>query len=253
MTIEKALESDRVSRALGTLSVSRADFKEALVAELSARGVPANGLADLPSDMANGIVGDVMAAFRNARGYRRLDKPDNIPHALEKTNPNYGKSWRWDKNCQRCIAAYEMRRRGFDVEATPLPGKTDNLQYQSKRDGWPALFGKNVVDLEPVSGYTGQEQLGRIREIMRGYGDGARAVVRVQWKNRNVGHVFIAEQIGDETWLVDPQRGSDPNSNAIQCDWYMNDAKPGYTRILRIDNAKLSYLIGKAVRNRRRH
>ena len=115
------------------------------------------------------------------------------------------------------------------------------------------MFGKNVVDLEPVSGYTGQEQLKRIREIMSGYGDGARAVVRVKWMSEDSGHVFIAEQVGDETWLVDPQCGSDPNSNAIQCDQYMNDAKPGYTRILRIDNAKLSYLIGKAVRNRRRH
>ncbi len=246
LTVDKALGSDRVSRALKTMNVSKADFKEALVAELSERGIPANSLADLPSDMANGIVGDVMAAFRNARGYRRLDKPDNIPHALAATNPRYGDNWRWSNNCQRCIAAYEMRRRGFDVEALPFPGSTDDLQYHTKKNGWPSLFGRGVADLEFIGGVDGTGQLRDIRVLMNRYGDGARAVVYVKWKSNDLGHVFIAEQVGGETWLVDPQTGS------IDCSSYLDDAQPGYTRLLRVDDARLSPLIGKAVRNRKR-
>lgn len=245
LTIDKALSNERVSRALGTLNVSKADFREAIVSELSARGVPANGLADLPSDLANGIVGDVVAAFRNARGYRRLETPDNIPRALAGVNPRYGDNWRWSNNCQRCIAAYEMRRRGFDVEALPFPGDTDDLQYHTKKNGWPSLFSRNVVDLEPIPGIDSAEQTASIETIMNGYGDGARAVIRVRWKNENRGHVFIAEQVNGETWFVDPQTGS------IDCSSHLGRAQPGYTLLLRIDDAKLSPLIGKAVRNRR--
>lgn len=245
LTIDKALSSERVSRALGALNVSKDDFREAVVSELSARGVPANGLADLPSDMANGIVGDAIAAFRNARGYRRLETPDNIPHALAGANPRYGDNWRWMNNCQRCIAAYEMRRRGFDVEALPFPGSTDDLQYHTKRNGWPSLFSRGVTDLEPISGASPAEQLRDIESRMAGYGDGARAVIWVKWKNGDSGHVFIAEQADGETRLVDPQDGSS------DCSSHLDGAQPGYTRLLRIDDAKLSPLIGKAVRNRR--
>lgn len=245
LTIDKALSSERVSRALGALNVSKDDFREAVVTELSARGVPANGLADLPSDMANGIVGDAIAAFRNARGYRRLEAPDNIPRALAGANPRYGDNWRWTNNCQRCIAAYEMRRRGFDVEALPFPGNTDDLQYHTKRNGWPSLFSRGVTDLEPISGASPAEQLRDIESRMAGYGDGARAVIRVKWRNEDRGHVFIAEQVDGETRFVDPQTGS------IDCSSHLGGAQPGYTRILRIDDARLSPLIGKAVRNRR--
>ena len=245
LTVDKALGSNRVSRALKTMNVSKTDFKEALITEMSARGIPANGLADLPSDMANGIVGDVVAAFRNARGYRRLDKPDNIPHALAGANPRYGDNWRWMNNCQRCVAAYEMRRRGYDVEALPFPGSTDDLQYHTKKNGWPSLFEKSVVNLVVVGGIDGAGQLRDIRLLMSRYGDGARAVIRVKWKNEDRGHVFIAEQVDGETWLVDPQTGS------IDCSSHLDRAQPGYTRLLRVDDAKLSPLIGKAVRNRR--
>lgn len=138
-----------------------------------------------------------------------------------------------------------MRRRGFDVEALPFPGNTDDLQYHTKRNGWPSLFSRGVTDLEPISGASPAEQLGDIESRMAGYGDGARAVIRVKWKNEDRGHVFIAEQVDGETWFVDPQTGS------IDCSSYLGGAQPGYTRLLRIDDAKLSPLIGKAVRNRR--
>ena len=102
-----------------------------------------------------------------------------------------------------------------------------------------------MVDLEPISGTDAAGQIASIESIMGRYGDGARAVIRVRWDNGGGGHVFIAEQVSGETRVVDPQSGSS------DCSGYMADALPGFTRLLRIDDAKLSSLIGKAVRNRR--
>ncbi len=48
-----------------------------------------------------------------------------------------------------------------------------------------------------------------------------------------------------ETWPVDSQTGS------IDCSSHLDGAQAGYTRLLRIDDAELSPLIGKAVQNRR--
>lgn len=58
-------------------------------------------------------------------------------------------------------------------------------------------------------------------------------------------HLLVAEQVDTETWFVDSQTGS------IDCSSRLDGAQPGYARLLRIDDAKLSPLIGKAVRNRK--
>ncbi len=58
-------------------------------------------------------------------------------------------------------------------------------------------------------------------------------------------HLLVAEQVDTETWFVDSQTGS------IDCSSHLDGAQPGYTRLPRIDDAKLSPLIGKAVRNRK--
>ena len=53
------------------------------------------------------------------------------------------------------------------------------------------------------------------------------------------------QQVDTETWPVDSQTGS------IDCSSHLDGAQAGYTRLLRIDDAELSPLIGKAVQNRR--
>jgi SPP1 gp7 family putative phage head morphogenesis protein len=50
-------------------------------------------------------------------GTRAIDETD----ALKGTNPNYALGWKYQNNCQRCVPAYELRRRGYDVTAKPKP------------------------------------------------------------------------------------------------------------------------------------
>lgn len=77
------------------------------------------------------------------------------------------------------------------------------------------------------------------------WGDGARAVVRVAWKGRRSGHVFIAEQEGMGTVFVDPQTG-----NYVDIDFYMNNAIKGETKLMRIDNLKPGPLLEKCVKRK---
>lgn len=58
-------------------------------------------------------------------------------------------------------------------------------------------------------------------------------------------YFLVAGQADTETWPVDSQTGS------IDCSSHLDGAQAGYTRLLRIDDAELSPLIGKAVQNRR--
>ncbi|MDE7332460.1 MAG: hypothetical protein K2O16_09485 [Lachnospiraceae bacterium] len=45
------------------------------------------------------------------------------------------------EKCQRCVVAYEVRRRGYDVVAKPrILSCTDPLPYMTNPLGWPAVY-----------------------------------------------------------------------------------------------------------------
>ena len=57
-------------------------------------------------------------------------KQKTVDEALAGSNPHYREGREWQQNCQRCIYAYEMQRRGYDVEALPrIFDGTDRLPY----------------------------------------------------------------------------------------------------------------------------
>lgn len=141
-------------------------------------------------------------------------------------NRNYRRGKEYQENCQRCVPAYEMRRRGYDVTAKPLLYENDPLE-----DTWTEVF-----EGAQWKRYPSGSGLARIKEAMKKFGDGARAEVYVEW-NEAPGlapHVFIAEQINGETVFIDPQNG-DPDVEG-----YFSFVKQGETRMCRIDNLDAS-------------
>lgn len=168
-------------------------------------------------------------------------KPKTMAEAMAGTNPHFSEGKEWRKNCQRCIYAYEMQRRGYEVEAKPrIFDGTDTLPYMYDQNGWTKVMeGATLVDMP--SRNTVNEML----DQMYKWGDGARAVVRVAWKGRRSGHVFIAEQEGMGTVFVDPQTG-----NYVDIDFYMNNAIKGETKLMRIDNLKPGPLLEKCVKRK---
>lgn len=148
---------------------------------------------------------------------------------LKHSNPNYEKGQEYKVNCQRCVPTYEMRRRGYDVIAKPnIKGQTDSyLSYNSH---------KAFEDADVHYGLAGSGKRD-IERLLKEWGDGARAEVSVSWKGANVGHVFVAENVGGKIVYIDPQSGS------MDVSWYFKRVKDKRTRVWRIDTLNPSELI----------
>lgn len=176
-----------------------------------------------------------IAPGKNKLGLRR--KVKNIERALTDTNPHFGEGIEWQLNCQRCVYAYEMNRRGYDVEAKPyiIDGRdnaAEHWQHIMKKQTWEKI--------------TSHDAINEMAKKMHDWGDGARAVVYVAWKSGSA-HVFVAEQMGGQTRYVDPQIGCYVNIGE-----YVANAAEGRTEISRIDNLKPSPRIEQYVKKRER-
>ena len=61
-------------------------------------------------------------------------------------NINYGKASEYSVNCQSCVVANELRRRGYNVTALPNLQKTGNIPYElSMRTNWAWIDPKTMV------------------------------------------------------------------------------------------------------------
>ena len=167
---------------------------------------------------------DIATRFINnadERGYSRdwktieNEHDKSVERLLEKTNPKFdANNYYYSFNCQRCVPAYEMRCRGFDVEAKPVEREKDYLSYH------PYAVWENP-EVQRVSSGTGESE---IRSQMAQWGDGARCQVCVTWDPKTGiggGHTFIAEQVDGETHFYDPQ------TNDIDVQDYFQDCQEG--------------------------
>lgn len=179
--------------------------------------------------------------------YPTISGAHSIEDDLIATNPNYSHTdpdSPWNNNCQRCVSAYEARRRGFDVEAQPIPSGMDSLPIMRHPNGWPSVYeGAELIDCSANSG-TGAAI--NIESQMEEWGNDARAIVRVRWKPENGGggHVFIAERTNGTTRFIDPQNGeTDARS-------YFDFAKGSEVFCMRIDNLPFSERIHQCCSSR---
>lgn len=173
--------------------------------------------------------GDIQEAFDKAKtlmkvlGWRatkqqgedRQRTMEEIAAALEGTNPNFGSDSDFGVNCVHCVQAYELRRRGFDVEATALPDRFNG-------------GGRPLSDIEDTWGrdFTDGDQ----QDIEQAFGDagpGARGVVYIDW-NGSGAHVFNVENVDGRVVFVDGQ------NNTIDASDYF--ARGGNTKYVRLDD-----------------
>jgi hypothetical protein len=152
---------------------------------------PGGGGGGAPETVLGPRIPETLDEALGTRG-RPMSKAD----ASMGTNPHYSPDYdAYSSNCQRCVLAYEARRRGYDVTALPpyhgdlLPSGSDYLK---------ALSNPEIVSV----GRSAR----RIESRMQQYGAGSRAIVRVA-SGRN-GHVFIAENVRGRVTYIDPQTNS---------------------------------------------
>lgn len=157
------------------------------------------------------------------------------------TNPNYADSRKkgdkyYTYNCQRCVSAYEARRRGYDVTAAARVLQGDRLPYMMDAKGWAEVYEDGRASLVKCASNSAQGVKKKVMEQITDWGDGARAIIRVQWRGGG-GHVFIGECHNGGVYFIDPQDGS------LDASQYFALAKVNQTYVLRIDDKEFSTLI----------
>ena len=183
-------------------------------------------------------IGETPSTLREALGTKGA--PMSIGESTVGTNPNYQGDYKeYSENCQRCVVAYEARRRGYDVEAQPTyQGDTLNqvAYYDSKggiaRGRWMGAF----QDAKPVNVSSSTEGgvMNNINDKMASYGDGARGVVQIFYKGGG-GHVFNVERQGGRTVYVEAQTGRIKNFERT-----LRSVDTSMVALVRTDNLKFS-------------
>lgn len=156
---------------------------------------------------------------------------------VKATNPKFStRTFQYTENCQRCVAAYEARRRGYDVIAKPrILSRNDPLPYMTNPFGWPAIYKSHK--LESCAADTGKAAREKVEALMKLYGDKSRAIVKVDWLMQNKGHLFVAENQDGVIYFVDPQTGS------LDVSWYFLYANPKSVVLMRTDQTAFTELV----------
>lgn len=168
----------------------------------------------------------------------------SLSKALSGTNPNYIKGVRneYSTNCQRCVPTYEMRRRGYNVEA--LPNSGDGLGRLSMI---VKMWGLNKNDKYYISPKLLVGSANKKVDYNQEYADwfkfisdmpnGARAQVGWMWKGSRAGHTIMAEKKAGKLVFIDPQTQSIKNRDEFVADV---KARPRYAFwAFRVDNREL--------------
>ena len=195
-------------------------------------GSKENGRRQLDYANDNGII----AAGSVLDHFDRKIRLSDISEDLKKVNPNYSsREHQWTHNCQRCVATYEMRRRGFNVTAKPI---LVHESFDTIAKNWSKVWTNDP----PLLCRTGNGKV-QIEAQMKRWGDGARAIVCVKWKGYDLAHVFVAENRNGTIVYIDPQNGNENCSN------YFSRAKEGCTQVLRVDKCTPTDLILECCQN----
>lgn len=160
---------------------------------------------------------------------------------MKAVNPLYDESsYEWAYNCQRCVPAYEMRQRGYDVQAKARPTvEKKNIWGKARKE-----LAEDYLSRHPFDAWIPSETIHcpegqlSIERQMQEWGDGSRAEVMVLWENEGgAGHVFVAQQIDGVTHYIDPQSGKEAVA------YYFDYCEKNNIYICRTDNKEPSHWI----------
>lgn len=197
--------------------------KKYIVASQETQTIQNHGITGLITAKAPGKKN--IYGFNQISGNRTLDD-DIVLNGKPTCNPNYGKDPAYSINCQRCVQAFEFRRRGFDVIAKPKPKTNNTILWGSE------CFTDNNGN--PVK-YMFRQSAAQVKKEISNAPDGARYGVYVVWKGRNNGaHVFVAEKQNGVVRYLDPQVGNTDASG------YFANGKPGQFGLFRMDDKELT-------------
>ena len=137
-------------------------------------------------------------------------------------NKNYSQGGGYTVNCQSCVVANELRRRGFDVTAQENTEKSGNIPYElSKKtsDAWIDPTTGKTPNKQKAGGAYDVDKRGNIKsknikELSKELADLTKDVGRYHidfdWKNGSSGHIITLERLSNgKIRLYDPQTGKE--------------------------------------------
>lgn len=177
----------------------------------------------LTSDENDGILDIIEQAVGAKKGSKV-----SLLSAVSGTNPNYAVGTPYAVNCQRCVQAYELRRRGYDVIAKPKPKIRNTIAWGSECFIQP---GESAYEA-----YQMRQTESAVKKAIESAPNGARFSVYVKWSRKYGGgaHVFVAEKLRDTVHYFDPQTGNMDASN------YFSRGSKGLFGYFRLDDKKLT-------------
>ena len=196
---------------------------------------------------------------------KKQDVTHSADYDMALVNPNYNPGGDYDDNCSLCSFAYELRRRGYDVEAA------DENTIDSALDATRRFLGVNIetgfssydykelyINIPKEQTYSYNYRFsGSIDNInlddnrnayhqfvdkMVKYGDGARGMINVKWSTSG-GH-SMAWEIENKELIV-----RDSQTNGIRSLESLAKCTKGF-RSFRTDNLEINEVALKYVRNR---
>lgn len=162
-------------------------------------------------------------------------------NVVKQINPNYPKPGT-KMNCRRATFAYEMRRRGYDVQATPSHFATGQDSRGLQRATMsPAIKHESIWGQKEVAPErtfmreTPQRRSELIFESLNKYPDGARGELGVGWQFGG-GHSMAFEKVNGKAVVFDTQTAKIYRDPASFSDFAKVTHAAAHTRT---DNAKL--------------
>lgn len=223
-----------------------------------------------PAAAAKSFVTNVLKGFAGVdmKPYDKIDSMDELPKKKDVysdeedqavINPDYDpETYAYSNNCAYCTAAYELRQRGYDVEAAPVNVFTYNDIDEIcswYKDADPKSFqtvDSDIMNELPLN-YSEEElyaafekaeksAANSLKEQMKECGNGARGQFCLYWYGGG-GHSMIWEVENNEVIIRDAQ-----TNQIVDMSEQFAYASSGF--FIRTDNLELSDEILKTVRQR---
>lgn len=197
--------------------------------------------------------------------FDKLDSPGDPDEALSVINSNYDGdssvdwdgdgspgSYAWTCNCSYCTAAYDMRRRGYDVVADGIvegDDLTTNQELASWYDGAEIKNWQDAVKFDSSGNATYDDVEKGIEDELKSHGEGARGFFTVSWLGGG-GHAVAWEVEHGEVVIRDCQTGEkhDVRYFVDRADFQSEEAISWF----RTDNIEPNREIANIVKNRKR-
>lgn len=160
-------------------------------------------------------------------------------------NPNFKKGGGYATNCQSCVVAYELRRRGYNVETlSNFKGSMlDVLSYNTRLAWIDRTTGKQPDYIKP-SQPTIQKSFDWIKKNIKQQN---RYTIEFIWKTENRGHiVHLFKNSKDILSLYDPQNGINTLGDEKVLN-YLRQVRPSTIKLLDVQNCDINMNVANKI------